>query len=74
MSNSGAATRLAERIEEARIEAGLSHRDLSDRSGIAYSTLRRKLQVTPDLLTVKDTAAIAFVLEADFDALFVRNA
>lgn len=73
MSNSGAAIKLAKRIESARAEAGVTLRDLSETSGIAYSTLRRKIQVSPDALTVKDTAALALALGAEFDTFFVRT-
>lgn len=73
MSNSGAAQQLATRIEAARTQAGMDYRQLSHESGIAYSTLRRKIQVNPDSLTVKETASLALALGAHFETFFVRT-
>ncbi len=64
------AAELANRIEAARMAAGLTLRDLSDTSGIAYPTLRRKLQNKPDSFTMFEVAALARALGASFEIGF----
>lgn len=72
MVNIQAASKLAEQIEADREASGHTLRWLSEESGIAYSTLKRKLEVTPEHLKVGELFAIAAALETSIDSLFVR--
>ena len=60
------ANHLAERIEAARTECGMTLKALSDTSGIAYPTLRRKLQNKPSAFTVDEVTALAVALNRTF--------
>ena len=73
MGNQGEAQQLAQRIETARTNAGYSILQLAAESGIANSTLHRKLTHTPEAFTIRDVTAIAFVLGTTLDTFFVRT-
>jgi len=69
MSNRKAAE-LANRIEIARTNAGQTKERVSETTGIPYSTLNRKLTVSPEKFTVQEVAAIAVALNVEFSDLF----
>lgn len=64
------AKQLAERIDKARKEAGMTMLTLSDTSGIAYATLRRKLRQKPETLNVLEVSNLAKALDASFSIGF----
>jgi hypothetical protein len=64
-------SQFASRIEAARKDAALTKLQLSDSSGIAYSTLNRKLVYSPESFTLQDTAKIAAALGVTVESLLV---
>ncbi len=63
----------AERLIQARREAGLSDVQLSERTGIAYSTLRRRMRATPGQLTLEQLDTIANECGVDLGWLVLGN-
>ena len=59
------AEQLANRIEAARTAKGMSLRELSDTSGVPYSTLRRKLQNPPHAFDLPELTQLAVALDAE---------
>lgn len=68
MSNRKAAE-LVTRITKAREVTGRTNRWLSETTGIPYSTLNRKLNVTPEFFTVQDLSRIAVALDVSLSSL-----
>lgn len=62
---------VAHRIESARALSGKTKIELSEESGVAYSSLNRKLAQRPDSLTLQDTAKIAAALGVTIESLLV---
>lgn len=62
MSINAEAEELTNRIKAACKTAGITLQALAESSGIAYSTLRRKLN-KPDLFNVRELSAIAAALD-----------
>jgi transcriptional regulator with XRE-family HTH domain len=63
----------AERVQQARHEAGLTVLELSERSGIAYNTLRRRLAGAPGQFTVDELDAIAEATGTPFETLMTGS-
>lgn len=59
----------AERVQEARHDAGFTLVQLSDRSGISYNTLRRRLLGDPGQFTIDELDAIAEATGESFEYL-----
>jgi transcriptional regulator with XRE-family HTH domain len=59
----------AERVQQARRDAGLTILQLSDRSGISYNTLRRRLLGDPGQFTIDELDAIADATGESFEYL-----
>lgn len=59
-------------VESFRIKAGMSVLQLSDKTGIARTTLRRKL-AQPGLFTLNELAAIIAALNIPADAFAVAS-
>lgn len=57
---------MAGRVGEAARAAGLTKHQLAEQTGIPYPTLRRRLEVRPDLFTVDELVRIAEATGTDF--------
>jgi transcriptional regulator with XRE-family HTH domain len=57
----------AQRVHEARRAAGLTIEQLAEKSGIAYTTLRRRLSGAVGQFTLDELDAIAEATNASFD-------
>lgn len=64
----------ADRVHEARREAGLTTLQLSERTGIAYTTLRRRLLSTPEQFTLDEIDRIAEATGAPFEWIVIGPA
>lgn len=64
---------VAARIESALLAADQTKVALSESSGVAYSTLNRKLGPRADTLTLQDTAKIAAALGVTVESLLVAS-
>lgn len=62
---------VAARIESARKDSGQTKLALAESSGIAYSSLNRKLAERPDTFTLQDTARVAAALGVSIESLLV---
>lgn len=65
MANRTAGNPLAQRIEAARTNAGLSVLQLSEKTGIPNSTLNRKLKHSPGQFTLIELSLIADATDSD---------
>lgn len=60
----------AERVQEARIAAGLTELQLSERSGLSRNTLFRRLHGTPGRFTIDELYDIADATGCDVEFFF----
>jgi len=74
MGNQGAGdAELRDRVQELRKQAGRSTQWLADRTGIPYSTLRRRLEVAPENFTLKELHRIADALDVPVEAILIAS-
>lgn len=66
MTNPALGAEQANRLQTARNEAGESYRHLAATTGIPEATLRRKLTLRPDLLTIQELSTLCDALNIDF--------
>lgn len=60
---------IAERVQEARHDAGLSLEQLAMRSGLAYRTLRRRIEGAPGGFSLDELDSIAAATNTPFEYL-----
>ena len=74
MTASTEAAGVAGRIERARKIEGRSVAWLSEKTGIAYKTLRRRLYGAPEQFTIAELNSIARALDRSLEWLIVESA